>query len=215
VAPASADVAVAPVTRRIAAEHLEIGDFLTPDENRQLLDYALASEPQFQGSSVTTAVEDYRRSRVLFAIRDSRWCDVILKRLKLYLPHIAAMLDVPPFDISEFEIQLTASNDGDYFKPHPDAGQDQHQTSQRRITYVYYLHRTPRPFSGGDLLIYGKAPGPPGYDLHGPITSIAPRNNSLVAFASDRWHEVDLIRCPSRTFADSRFTVNGWLRAEA
>src|SRR6184192_3632415 len=40
--------------------------------------------------------------------------------------------------------------------------------------------------------------------------NIVPRQNQLVAFPSCLAHEITLVDCPSRAFADSRFTVNGW-----
>lgn len=199
-----------------AADHVRLDDFLTPDENRQLLDYALASESEFEGSTVINAVAGHRRSRVLYAIERSRWRDIFLNRLRLYLPHIASLLNAATFPgIEKSEIQLTASNDGDFFKPHPDASPEQQGTASRRITYVYYFHRMPRPFEGGDLLLYGREPVASGYDSVRAASSIAPQNNCLIAFASDRWHEIDIIRCPSQQFADSRFTVNGWVHASA
>jgi Rps23 Pro-64 3,4-dihydroxylase Tpa1-like proline 4-hydroxylase len=198
-----------------AADHVRLDDFLTPHENRQLLDYALASEAEFEGSTVLSALEDYRRSRVLFAIERSRWRNVFLNRLRLYLPHIACALNAACSDIGRSEIQLTASNDGDFFKPHPDASPEQEGTAGRKITYVYYFHRMPRPFEGGNLLLYSREPLVSDYASVRAATSIAPQNNCLIAFTSDRWHEIDIIRCPSRRFADSRFTVNGWVHTSA
>jgi SM-20-related protein len=34
----------------------------------------------------------------------------------------------------------------------------------------------------------------------------------LVVFPSRYLHEVLPVSCPSQTFADSRFTINGWVR---
>ena len=56
----------------------------------------------------------------------------------------------------------------------------------RRIAYVYYLHRRPRTFTGGDLVLY-----PPGAD---PVR-IRPAHNAFVAFPPDTEHEVGPVRC--------------------
>jgi Rps23 Pro-64 3,4-dihydroxylase Tpa1-like proline 4-hydroxylase len=125
------------------------------------------------------------------------------------------MLNLAPFRVGNFEIQLTASNDGDYFKAHADHSPEKEQVASRRITYVYYLSRVPAPFTGGGLLLYRHWPDPSSYQNVKSVTTIAPRNNCLVVFASNRWHELDLVRCPSGKFADSRFTVNGWLHPAA
>lgn len=200
-----------------APRHVLLDDFLTPAENEQLLAYALDCKDEFEGSTVSTnegrkVSAHHRKSRVLFSIRESRWRDVFLNRLKLHLPHVIATLGVPGFRMDDFEIQLTASNDGDFFKCHADADHNDETLSQRVVTFVYYLNRLPAPYSGGDLLLYGKPPDQPGNFLSSNVTALAPKNNRVVMFLSDEWHEVDMVRCPSGEFADSRFTVNGWLR---
>lgn len=192
-----------------------IEDFLTPEENKQLLEYALENEEKFEASKTTTKKENYRKSKVLFSIKDSKWRDLFMARLKLHLPHITATLNTPGFRIGESEIQLTASNDGEYFKAHADAGNKGDPTAGREVTFVYYLHGTPKGYSGGDLLFYPDGPGNPDFDKGRGVKAITPKNNSLISFASNRWHEVDMVRCPSGKFADSRFTVNGWLRRAA
>src|SRR5262249_19683336 len=45
-------------------------------------------------------------------------------------------------------------------------------------------------------------------------STITPRQNTLVLFQSSYDHEVMPVRCPSRKFANSRFTVNGWIIRE-
>jgi SM-20-related protein len=192
-----------------------IEDFLTPDENKQLLEYALENEEKFEASKTTTKKENYRKSKVLFSIKDSKWRDLFMARLKLHLPHITATLNTPGFRIGESEIQLTASNDGEFFKAHADAGNKGEPTAGREVTFVYYLHGSPKGYSGGDLLFYPDGPGNPDFDKGRGVKAITPKNNSLISFASNRWHEVDMVRCPSGKFADSRFTVNGWLRRAA
>lgn len=199
-----------------SASSVSIEHFLTPEENRNLLDYALAQEPHFTGSTVTSndgkhELPSHRKSKVLFGIKDTKWRDVFLNRLKLHLPHILSTLGRDGFVFDSSEIQLTASNDGDFFKAHADADHNVEAVASRVVTFVYYLHKLPKPFSGGDLLLYGDAGGSGHGD--GRVTATEPQNNMLVAFLSDRLHEVDIVRCPSKAFSDSRFTVNGWLRS--
>ncbi|WP_421853075.1 2OG-Fe(II) oxygenase [Oricola sp.] len=192
--------------------HVRIDDFLTPEENRQLLDFTLESDADFEGSTVLRSTggeqdHSYRRSKVLFSVKDTRWRDIFLNRLKMHLPHISKSLGRPGFEFHESEIQLTASNDGDFFKRHSDADHNEESVANRVITFVYYFYKSPKAFEGGDLLLYGANDQ--------SVTAIQPENNMLVAFLSDLPHEVDIVRCPSREFADSRFTINGWLRVNA
>ncbi len=198
-----------------APSYLRIEDFLTPRENELLLKYAVEQEAAYHQSSTLDGRKSHRRSKVLHAIRDSHWKELFFSRLKLHLPQIADALGKPGFCLADSEMQLTASNDGDYFKAHPNSSPAHPETAGREITFVYYLHRAPRPYSGGGLLLYEGAPGQPAYDRGANVSLVDPQNNCLIAFTSDRWHEVDMVRCPSGEFADSRFTVNGWLRQQA
>jgi SM-20-related protein len=196
--------------------HVTIEDFLTPDENEKLLAYALENEPGFEDSGLIDQTEGHRKSRVFYSILRSKWRDVFLHRLKLHLPYILLALNVPQFQLGNFEMQLTASNDGDFYKPHADHSHENERTASRQITYVYYLHREPRPFAGGGLFLYGGRPEQFVYSNARTVTAIEPRNNCLILFASHRWHELDMVRCPSGKFGDSRFSINGWLHpAEA
>ncbi len=193
--------------------HLSIEDFLTPEENRLLLAYALENEPNFTGSSVVVkeppkdGATPYRKSRVLFSIKDSPWAGVFSSRLRMHLPHILATLGQPERTFASTEIQLTASNDGDFFKRHADVDHSEKSVASRFLTFVYYFHRTPKPYTGGDILFYETQD-----EALSPVTAVAPENNMLIAFLSERLHEVDLVQCPTQAFEDSRFTVNGWLR---
>jgi SM-20-related protein len=203
-------------TSAVVPSHIRIDDFLTPAENRLILKYALDNGENYEGSTVVkegqkSESEDHRKSKVLFSIKDSNWKELFFERLKLHLPHICATLGIDGTQINDSEIQLTASNDGDFFHVHADADQGNPDLAGRAVTFVYYFHKTPKPFSGGDLLIYETSPGHSSLGGN-KVTTIEPVNNSMVIFASHLWHEVDLVRCLSGEFVDSRFTINGWLR---
>ena len=92
------------------------------------------------------------------------------------------------------EHHVAASNDGDYFRAHIDGGPD----DTREITFVYFLHNEPRRFSGGELIIQSS-------------TVVQPQGDTLVLFPSCSVHEVLPVQAPSGAFADSRFTVTGWI----
>lgn len=106
-----------------------------------------------------------------------------------------------PFKPSGFELQITASGDGQFFKVHTDNGSP--DTATRRLTFVhYFLLNEPRQFTGGELQL----------QLPDREITILPHHNSIVFFPSHLWHEVKPVSCPSALFADSRFTANGWIR---
>lgn len=197
--------------------YVQIEDFLTPDENERVLKYALDKEQAFTGSTVLTAdgepkEDDHRKSRVLFEIMSSPWFKVFEQRLRLHFTHLGPSLGLDLDNLNLNELQLTASNDGDFFKAHADSSEANEKVASRQLTFVYYFHMEPKPYSGGDLVIYED---PYGSHTGGRAEALPPRNNCLVAFPSAALHEVDMVHCPSGAFQDSRFTINGWYGPKA
>jgi Rps23 Pro-64 3,4-dihydroxylase Tpa1-like proline 4-hydroxylase len=197
--------------------HREFPNFLPESVAQELLDFTLAQQANFAPSEVNpySTPDDHRlnrltRNSLLFAgdipeaIKDQ-----LLQPLKAILPEVFATLGLPPCEAAGFEVQLTAHNDGHYFRVHNDVIKAADQNVNRLLTFVYYLHRQPCPFKGGNLYIY-------------PTTEVSevskcypqfvtPTHNSLVLFPSHYFHEVAPVNCPSTAFVDSRFTLNGWV----
>ena len=119
-------------------------------------------------------------------------------------------LPVRDLESHEIELNLTAHRDGDFFRVHMDGDP---VDSDRRLSYVYYFHRQPRRFSGGDLLLYDTNRQKNGF-RPGVFTRIEPLHNSIVFFPSDCYHEITPVS-GAQDFADARFTVNGWFLKEA
>ena len=114
------------------------------------------------------------------------------------------------FSIADSEMQVTASNDGDFFRFHSDNGDD--RVASRRLTFVYFFHREPRQFEGGELRIHDARLKEGAYASEGSYQTIVPRQNQIVFFPCELLHEITPVNCRSGQFADSRFTLNGWLR---
>jgi Rps23 Pro-64 3,4-dihydroxylase Tpa1-like proline 4-hydroxylase len=114
-----------------------------------------------------------------------------------------------PFQVTRDETQITASNDGDFFRWHTDNGSQ--EVASREITFVYFFHREPKRFCGGELRIYDSRREGDGFVPTQNYRAIVPQQNQLVVFPSSLAHEITPVECLSRAFADSRFTVNGWL----
>ncbi|MFE3548142.1 2OG-Fe(II) oxygenase [Streptomyces kronopolitis] len=114
---------------------------------------------------------------------------------------------------TESDYSLNVHNDGDFFAVHQDTTTEFHP--ERVVTFVYYLHRTPRPFQGGHLRVFDVA-----LPLHTEGSASwedltwrdwEPEHDSIVFFRPTAWHEVRKVSCPSKQHADSRFSINGWL----
>jgi Rps23 Pro-64 3,4-dihydroxylase Tpa1-like proline 4-hydroxylase len=196
------------------AQCVVLDEFLSPAELNALMQYVLEQEAQFQISQVLSpgvsgGAIDYeqRRSRVLMDLGGHE--KVITDHLLTCLPRVLQKWGRDPFPISRIESQTTASNHGDFFRCHSDNGAP--EVATREVTFVYFFHREPKAFSGGELRIYDSAPESDGYPATSHCRPIVPEQNQLVLFPSGLSHEITSVECLSGQFADSRFTVNGWL----
>jgi hypothetical protein len=212
--PKTGGVAVLETSDYVSAECMVLDEFLTLAELNTLRQYILEQEMRFEISEVVSpgvtggAVDyDHRRSRVLVDLGGHE--KVIVDRLLACLPRILEKWGRDPFPISRVETQSTASNHGDFFHCHIDNGAD--PVAAREITFVYFFHREPKQFSGGELRIYDSRRENDNYVPTANYRTIVPEQNQLILFASGLSHEVTPVECPSRNFADSRFTVNGWI----
>src|SRR5215471_14441601 len=182
-----------------APRSISFRNFLGEDRGK-LLDFALGREQDFVPATVTLSagnrmvLEAVRRARILHTLGPFE--DGFLRSLTARLSVVLAGLERPSFPIGNIEAQITASNDGDYFRLHQDDGLD----GTREISFVYFLHDEPRRFQGGELRILDQ--------------TIQPEGDVLIYFPSISPHEVLPLSVPSCAFADSRFTVNGWIHRQ-
>jgi len=210
-----ANTATAVLPEKMAARCVVLDEFLSPQEVSELMQFTLDREADFETSEVISPTAedgmvnyDHRRSRVLMDL--GRHQELILDRIKSVLPDVLTKLDMQEFAIRDVEAQVTASNDGDFFHFHNDNGNA--PVASRRLTFVYFFHREPKQFAGGELRIHDARLEPNGYESEGSYQAIVPQQNQIVFFPCELMHEITAVNCPSRQFADSRFTLNGWLR---
>ena len=182
--------------------------FIDPAVHAELLSFVLEHEKEFAASSVSTNDTDYRRSKVLHQFPP--FSELFRERLRSLQPQLARGFGMGEFPVGDIECQLTAHNDGDYFKLHNDNGSP--DTLERAISYVYYFNSEPKSFSGGEFRLYNSRIANGRYECGDKAAEITPKNNSILFFPSHCHHEVLPVRCPSNRFVDSRFTINGWVR---
>lgn len=198
----------------VPAQCVVLDEFLAPQELEELTRFALEHEADFQNSEVISpsgdpGVLDYehRRSRVLMDLGEHQ--EIILERIRYVLPRVLDQLGIEEFSVTRTEAQITASNDRDFFGEHSDDAQE--IIASRRITFVYFFHREPRQFEGGELRLRDSRRQGEQRTKAGGYQSIVPQQNQIVFFPCSLLHEITPVECPSRAFADSRFTLNGWL----
>jgi Rps23 Pro-64 3,4-dihydroxylase Tpa1-like proline 4-hydroxylase len=203
----------------VRAQCVVLDEFLAPQELDELFAYTLQNEAAFQSSEVISPGGDpgaidchHRRSHVLMDLGNHE--NIILERIRCVLSKVLDQLGMKEFTITRTEAQITASNDGDFFGAHSD---DAHETiASRHLTFVYFFHREPCPFAGGELHLHDSHQDGEQYagpSNHTPVSyqTIVPQPNRIVFFPCSTLHEIRPVNCPSRAFADSRFTLNGWL----
>ena len=198
------------------APHLIIDAFLPADIAAGLLDEIIAGGPLFTPSLVGAP-----RSGTTSAVRSSlrlpgrTGVDLAPFRtaIEARFGELCAAVGIAPFAIYHNECSIVAHGDGDFYRTHVDTPTVRPAIRPKHVrvlSCVYYLHREPRRFSGGDLHIYPL--GLPRDDTAG--VTIAPYHNRLVVFPAFVPHEVRDIACPTGAFADSRFSINCWLHRE-
>lgn len=183
-------------------------DFLTPADHAALVDFAIAHEAKFTPSGVSTQDKQYRESWVLTDF--PAFSALMEQRIRDRLGALLPAFGLPPeHPLPRFEAQLTAHNDGNYYRQHNDNGSA--DTRSRLLTYVYYFNRSPKAYTGGELRVFDSTVRDNFYVAAERYRDYQPENNSIVFFLSRYLHEVRPVSCPSGAFADGRFTINGWL----
>ena len=207
--------AVAERPSLLPAQCVVLDEFLAPQELEELTRFVQEHEADFSASEVVSPNADggivnyeHRRSRVLMDLAQHQ--DIMLERIKAVLPQVLDKLGMEEFSIAAVEAQVTASNDGDFFHFHSDNGSD--RVASRYLTFVYFFHREPRQFEGGELRIHDARLEQGAYVSAGSYQTIIPQQNQIVFFPCELLHEIIPVNCASQHFADSRFTLNGWLR---
>jgi Rps23 Pro-64 3,4-dihydroxylase Tpa1-like proline 4-hydroxylase len=181
----------------------------------RLLELALAREGEFVptrvGNGSGGVVNPSIRSSLL--LRDFGELRAELEvRFTAVLDEAVRVLRLSPIRLHHLELELVAHNDGAFYDEHIDTFTTLPDSrSDRALTGVYYFHRQPKAFSGGDLRLKAIAPRADG-ERH--VTDIPPGQDEFVLFPSWVPHEVRKVSCPSAAFADSRFAINCWYRSD-
>ena len=183
-----------------------IPEFISTTTLNAFVAFAIERQERFGPSTVQNATDRsgtvspwQRSSKVLRDLED------LGRMLRAEIQKAAVSL-APRFGLSSFipgciEVELTSSNDGDFFRVH----RDDVSCHDRILSYVCFVHAEPKRFEGGTLHLYS-------HDSKQEIV-IEPLQRSLVLFRSSLRHEVQRVSVRSRQFADSRLTLNGWIHA--
>jgi Rps23 Pro-64 3,4-dihydroxylase Tpa1-like proline 4-hydroxylase len=201
-------------TRGWPAPFVRTTEFLSRAERDFVLDLALAHQGRMKAATVGGDADRYEpgtRSAWVSSRGLEAQIPWFLPRVREALPDVLPRLAMAPFPPGEIALQMTAHRTGGFYKVHRDSGED--SSRERRVSYVYYFHRMPRRFTGGDLLLYDTDLRNDGYAA--AFTRVETVDNSIVFFPSAYCHQVTTVRCETDEFGDGRFTLNGWIHAKA
>ena len=188
------------------APFVRIPDFLTPAEGKRLLTSALAKRERFVAAKTGSgAHRKVRPARRISLTTDDLACrDVepwLIPKVREVLPEVMARLRTEWFDPEQapLRLQMDAYHDGGFALPHRDLGP--------LFGGICYSHRLPKPFFGGDLLLYDTDTAKEGYRPQ-QFSRIEPTANSIVFLPfHDYFHEVATVATETGEFADGRFAV--------
>lgn len=204
--------AAVPAPEYLPCPFARVERFLPQDEHDHLLELAHAHHDTLVPAKVGEGTYDpqVRSSRLVPELQLQEVRSWFVPRVTALLPAIVSRVLDTALTVERIELQMTIHHQGDFYLVHRDDGKGETQT--RRLSYVYYFHRQPRCFSGGDLLLYDTHVTDSEYRL--VFTRLEPLDNTIVFFPSQFFHQVTPVQCATDNYRDGRFTVNGWLHAQ-
>lgn len=175
-------------------------------ENSDLFD---STRVNYKGKNIKDDVA--RKSKVLDKKHFKQFAHFFESKLLEVVPSVAYKLKLRP-SILHPELSLTMHLDGDFFKIHSDV-LAKGKGSLRALTFVFYYHKNPKAFNGGDLLLFDSSTNRGQHDMN--YTKISPVRNSIIFFPSGCYHKVTPIKLNTTNYLNGRFTINGWFHKNA
>ena len=183
-----------------AAPFVYIRDFLSSAERERMLSSALAMRERFEPGGVGRAnrkvISIKRRAleaRLPSSTDVGAW---FVRKLREALPKVSMLLRIDELHRCRLSLTMVAHADGGFGARHRDPFP---------CVGVCYFHRPPRPFSGGDLLLYDTEVET-GTCSNSDFSRVEPVAGSIVFYPGLYQHEVTAVAGPP-DFAAARFSV--------
>lgn len=198
-----------PVGRFRAAPFVRIRNFLMHDEAERLRTWAFARRDRFAPGTIVKGANPRNRRRTMDlskrrglatvsgACKEFSWWFV--PKLRAVLPDVLTTLRCEDlFAGVEFNLIATAYLDAGFGLPHHDF--------ESPLVGVCWFHREPRPFAGGDLLLYDSDAD--GIYNASAFSRIEPVGGSIVFYPGSYTHEITTVASGTDDFAAGRFAVS-------
>ena len=184
-----------------AAPFVRIRNFLSHAERERLLSAALAMRGRFMPGGVGLGADRKVRPlerRALEARLHPRAdpCVWLVPKLREALPKVS-MLRIDGLGRCRMGLAMAAHLDGGFGTPHRDPSP---------LQGILYFHREPKPFSGGDLLLYDTEVET-GHYCATEFSRVEPAAGSIVFYLGHYVHEVTPVVSGTNDFAAARLSV--------
>jgi len=193
---------------------VRIAQFMPQRERDALFDAACANREAFQcpgipgsneGGSLYLSLEPNGFDQPGVApVREASKC--LSKRILRLVPTLFTALGVEPFPVPEIPLALVNGLNGHSGSPHADES-----GGRFKISLLYYFHRAPKAFRGGDLEFYDADPASASGHRDEALARVDHEDNLLIAFPSQTFHGITDVHSDSDDFADGRFAAIGFL----
>lgn len=192
-----------------------IENFLPRAEHERMCAIAMSLAADFAGGRVGPPEdrridETHRRGLAIEQVDGDKLGTTLVPRCLALLPSIRQRLRLNPRSPERaVGVSLAAYPHGGFAGPHCDTGPRPYPRLQ--LHCVYFFHRHPPAFSGGDLLLYDTDVETGDYDRFA-FSRIAPASNSLLVLPTSCYHEVAQVTSRSNALADARLSATVLLR---
>ena len=173
-----------------AAPFVHIRDFLSNAERERLLSAALATQeffaPARTGRGADRKVRPLQRGALAVRLpHRAGECAWLVPKLREALPMVSTLLRIDSLDLCRMDVAMVA---------HPDGGFGACHCDDTSLSAICYFHRDPRPFSGGDLLLYDTEVET-GRCSASEFSRVVPLGCSVVFYPGRYAHEVAAVGC--------------------
>lgn len=194
------------------APFVRVENFLPATEHERVHAIALSLEQRFAAARVgggedRRVDESYRRGLAIDRVGCGELRGILVRRLRALLPIIPRRLLLDEEQSHGIgSVDLAAYLHDSFGGAHCDVGPQPHPYPTMSLNGVYFLHRQPLAFSGGDLLLYDT-------DIETGISSrlafsrIEPTSNSLVLLPPNWYHAITRVTSRSAALADARLSA--------
>ncbi|WP_052315675.1 2OG-Fe(II) oxygenase [Oscillatoria acuminata] len=188
-----------PPQKLIESSFVQLDNFLKPAEYQRLIETIFPQEGAASSGIQLPTPQSFALLR-----------EVLLHRVQMMLPDVLIQLGMGGFPLTEMEAQEIPTHAIEGQSISTDGNSP--ETALRVVNFCYFFYKTPKPFTGGELLVYDSQLLNNQVSVAQSYKTVEPRQNSIVFFLTSNAYEVLRVYPNSPAFRDRCFRVQGWMR---